>query len=153
MKTLLFRSIVLLFAGLALSIGVNAIRPDGIPLVRPTAEELVRQEGIHPVHLDTARMLLADPRVLFLDARPPNVFKRGRIPGAVNFPDMEFQDRIAAFRDSVPLDRPLVTYCDGIECRASEELAKALGAVGYKYIHLFFGGWVEWRDAGEAVEK
>ena len=153
MKKLLFRSLVLVLAGLALSIGVNAVRPDGIPLVRPTAEELVRQEGIHPVHLDTARILLADSRVLFLDARPPNVYKRGRIPGAVNFPDMEFQDRIAAFRDSVPLDRPLVAYCDGIECRASEELAKALSGVGYKYIHLFFGGWVEWRDAGEAIEK
>lgn len=153
MKTLLSRSIVLLASGLAVALGTNALRSDGIPLVRPTAEELVRQEGIHPVHLDTAKILLADSRVLFLDARPPNVYKRGRIPGAVNFPDLEFEDRIKAFRDSVPLDRPLVTYCDGIECRASEALAKSLSGAGYKYIHLFFGGWVEWRDAGEVIEK
>lgn len=153
MKSLLLRSIILLSAGLVLALGANALRSDGIPMVRPTAEELVRQEGIHPVHLDTAKILLADSRVLFLDARPPNVFKRGRIPGAVNFPDLEFQERIKAFRDTVPLDRPLVTYCDGIECRASEALAKSLSEAGYKYIHLFFGGWVEWRDAGEVIEK
>lgn len=153
MKSLFLRSLVLLSAGLVLALGANALRSDGIPLVRPTAEELVRQEGIHPVHLDTAKILLADSRVLFLDARPPNVFKRGRIPGAVNFPDLEFQERIEAFRDTVPLDRPLVTYCDGIECRASEALAKSLSEAGYKYIHLFFGGWVEWRDAGEVIEK
>lgn len=153
MKTLLSRCLILLAAGLGLALGANALRPDGIPLIRPTAEELVRQEGIHPVHLDTAKLLLADSRVLFLDARPPNVFKRGRIPGSVNFPDLEFKDRIQAFRDTVPLDRPLVTYCDGIECRASEELAKSLSGAGYKYIHLFFGGWVEWREAGEVIEK
>lgn len=153
MKTLIFRCLVLLVAGLGSALVVNAVRPDGIPLLRPTAEEMARQEGITPVHLDTARILHADERFLFLDARPPNVFKRGRIPGSTNFPDMEFQERIAAFKDTVPLDRPLVTYCDGIECRASEELAKSLHGAGYKYIHLFFGGWVEWRESGEAIEK
>lgn len=153
MKTVLLRSVVLLLAGLGIALATNHFRSDGIPLVRPTAEELVRDVGIVPVHLDTAKLLLADKRVLFLDARPANVYKRGRIPGATSFPEEDFPDRIAAFRDSVPLDRPLVTYCDGIECRASEGLADSLRAAGYKRIHLFFGGWVEWREAGESIEK
>ena len=39
---------------------------------------------------------------------------------------MEFAERIKAFRDTVPLDRPVVSYCDGAECRSSEILAQAL---------------------------
>lgn len=153
MKNLLLRLAVILAIGMAGALGTNALRPDGIPLIRPTAEELMRREGVTPVHLDTAKILQTLPGVLFLDARPANAFRRGRIPGAVNFPDMEFADRIAAFRDSVPFDRSLVVYCDGIECRASEALAKDLATAGYRYIHLFFGGWIEWRDAGLEIEK
>lgn len=153
MKVLVLRLAVILSVGMAAALGTNALRSDGIPLIRPTAEELMRREGVTPVHLDTAKILQALPGVLFVDARPANAFRRGRIPGAVNFPDMEFSDRIAAFRDSVPFDRSLVVYCDGIECRASEALAKDLAAAGYRYIHLFFGGWIEWRDAGLEIEK
>lgn len=153
MKREFLRGVLLLIASFLLALAVNLVRADRLPLVRAPAEEIVRKEGVTPIHLDTARILLSDPRVLFVDARPANAFRRGRIPGAVNFPDFEFADRIAAFRDSVPLDRPLVVYCDGIECRASEVLAKALHDAGYRYIHLFFGGWIEWRDAGERIEK
>ncbi len=153
MRTAFLRIVAILAAGLALALGTNALRGDGIPLVRPTAEELMRREGVTPVHLDTAKILQTLPGVLFLDARPANAFRRGRIPGAVNFPDMEFADRIASFRDTVPFDRSLVVYCDGIECRASEALAKDLAGAGYRYIHLFFGGWIEWRDAGLEIEK
>jgi len=150
---ILIRAGVLLAISFALALVVNFVRPERIPLIRASAEEIVRKEGVTPIHLDTARILLADSRVLFVDARPANAFRRGRIPRATNYPDFEFEDRIAAFRDSVPFDRPLVVYCDGIECRASEVLAKSLHDAGYKYIHLFFGGWVEWRDAGEIIEK
>lgn len=153
MKREILRAGALLGGALLLALSVNFARPDRLPLARATAEEIVRKEGLTPVHLDTARILLADPRVLFVDARPANAFRRGRIPGAINFPDFEFAERIAAFRDSVALDRPLVVYCDGIECRASEVLAKALHDAGYRYIHVFFGGWVEWRDAGERIER
>jgi len=153
MKNSILRIAAILLIGLVLALGTNALRADGIPIVRPTAAELMRREGVTPVHLDTAKILHDLPKVLFVDARPANAFRRGRIPGAVNFPDMEFEDRIQAFKDSVPLDRPLVVYCDGIECRASEVLAKALAGAGYRYIHLFFGGWVEWREAGMEIEK
>lgn len=153
MKTQVLRATLLVAVGLVLALAVNAFHPQGIPLVRPTSEEIARHQGITPVHLDTAKLLMKDPAVLFVDARPANVYRRGRIPGAVSFPDFEFSERIAAFKDSVPLDRPLVVYCDGIECGASKVLADSLSASGFTYIHLFFGGWVEWRDAGERIEK
>jgi rhodanese-related sulfurtransferase len=154
MKKHIVRIVVFLSVGLAASLVANSLRPTGgIGVLRPSAEALALQAGITPIHLDTAKLLLENKKVLFLDARPANVYKRGRIPGSANFPEEDFADRIKAFKDTVPLDRPIVTYCSGEECRASELLAKELQKEGYKYIHLFFGGWVEWTQAKERIEK
>lgn len=153
MKIHLFRAGIVLAASFALAMAINAARPDGIQVIRPPAAELVRQAGIVPVALDTVQKLLQDKRFLFLDARPGNAYRRGRIPRAVSFPEDEFDARIKSFRDTVGLDRLLVTYCDGPECQASEMLSKKLQAAGYKYIHWFHGGWYEWSQAKLEVEK
>lgn len=149
----LVRAGIILGASLVLALAANAVRTDGIKVRRPPAEELVRQAGIIPVNLDTLKILLHDNRFLVVDARPTNAYVRGRIPGAVGFPEEEFDARIKAFKDTVPLDRPLVTYCSGVECQASELLSKELQTAGYKYIHWFQGGWYEWTQAKERVEK
>ncbi|MEK7391450.1 MAG: rhodanese-like domain-containing protein [Fibrobacterota bacterium] len=153
MKTHLIRAAIVLAASLFLALGINAARPDGVPLIRPSKEALALRAGITPIQLDTAKLLLEDPKVLFVDARPRNVWKRGRIPGAINFPEEVSDSLMQGFRDTVALDRPLVVYCDGEECRSSDLLSKKLSQVGYKYVYLFFGGWVQWRDAGERTEK
>lgn len=149
----LARAGIILAASLAVALGLNAARPDGIAVLRPPADILVRQAGITPISLDTVKILLQNKRVLFLDARPANAYVRGRIPGAVNFPEEDFDQRIKAFKDTVPLDRPLATYCSGVECQASELLSKELLKAGYKSIHWFSGGWYEWTQAKERIEK
>lgn len=153
MKKHLLQAAILLAASLVLALGLNAVRKEGIPIVRPSKESLALKSGITPIHLDTAKLLLEDPKVLFLDARPRNVWKRGRIPSAVCFPEESTDSLLPAFMDSVPLDRPLVTYCSGEECRSSDLLAQHLQKAGYKYIYLFFGGWVEWTAANGRIEK
>ena len=129
------------------------MRSDGIKVVRPAADVLVRQAGIVPVNLDTVKILLQDKRFLFVDARPASSYARGRIPGAISFPEEEFDSRIKKFQDTVALDKLLVTYCDGPECQASELLSKELQKAGYKYIHWFHGGWYEWSEAKGEVQK
>lgn len=152
LKTHAIRISALLLGSLALAAALNGLRPKPLPLIRPSAAELALQSGITPVHLDTAWLFAQDKRFLFLDARHPSVYKRAHIPGSIGFFDMEFADRIKAFRDTVPLDRPLVTYCDGAECRSSEILAQALAKEGYKFVYLFFGGWTEWKAANKPIE-
>lgn len=142
----------LLLSSLGSALAINALRTDSIPVVRPSKAELALRAGITPIHLDTAELFLQDRKFLFLDARHPSAFRRGHIPGATSFFDMEFEERIKAFQDTVKLDRPVVSYCDGEECRSSELLAKALAAKGYKYVYLFFGGWTEWKAAHKPVE-
>jgi len=139
--------------GLVLALSFNALRPDGIPVVRPSQAQLILREGITPVHLDTARILHADTNFLFVDARPASVFRRGHIPRAFNLPEEDFDSLYSAFKAHVPVGRALVVYCDGIECRASEILSKKLKDKGYRFVHCFFGGWIEWRDAKLEIER
>lgn len=154
MKQSLMRLAIIALASFGTALAVNALRPTGsIPVIRPSQAELAMKDGITPVHLDTAKLFHADSAILFVDARPASVFKRGRIPRSINFAEENFDSLIAGFEAKVPKERPLVVYCDGIECRASEILSKKLKERGYKYIHCFFGGWIEWRDAKLEIEK
>lgn len=153
MKRHLLRAATVLAASLAIALALNALRGDGVPVIRPSKEVLALKAGITPIDLDTAKFLAQDPKILFVDARPRNVWKRGHIPGAVSFPEEVSDSLLQGFKDSVALDRPMVVYCDGEECRASDLLSKKLSQAGYKYVYLFFGGWIQWREAGERIEK
>ncbi len=153
MKRHFLQAGIVLAVSLLIALGINAVRSDGVPVIRPSKEVLALRAGITPIQLDTAKLLQQGPTVLFVDARPRNVWKRGHIPGSVNFPEEISDSLMPGFRDSVPFDRPLVVYCDGEECRSSDLLSKKLSQVGYKYVYLFFGGWIQWRDAGERIEK
>jgi rhodanese-related sulfurtransferase len=136
------------------ALACNALRPNGaIAPVRPSQADLVLKEGITPVHLDTAMILHADTNFLFVDARPANVYRRAHIPRATSLPEEDFDSLYPGFEARVPKNRPLVVYCDGVECRSSEILSRKLKEKGYRFVHCFFGGWVEWRDAKLEVEK
>jgi rhodanese-related sulfurtransferase len=154
MKISLRRLAIIALASFATALAVDTLRPEGsIPLLRPSQAELARKAGITPLHLDTAQLFHKDSAILFVDARPASVFKRGHIPHAVSLPEEDFDSLYPAFAAKVPKDRPLVVYCDGVECRASEVVSRDLKDKGYKYIHCFFGGWIEWRDAKLEIEK
>jgi len=62
----LFRAGIVLAVSLVLALAINAVRPDGIKVHRPSADVLVRQAGIVPVNLDTLKLLLQDKRFLVL---------------------------------------------------------------------------------------
>ena len=48
-----------------------------------------------------------------------------------------------------PLDRNLVliVYCDGPTCGASNKVAAAAMAAGFRQVYVFPGGWPAWRAA------
>ena len=55
-------------------------------------------------------------RVVVIDARSPEAFAEGHIPGAINFPHRNMNTDSTADLDRETL---YVTYCDGIGCNAS----------------------------------
>jgi rhodanese-related sulfurtransferase len=88
---------------------------------------------------DLAVALEAGERVLVIDARSPEAFRREHIPGAVSLPH-----RTLSEATTQPLDRDalVVTYCDGIGCNASTKGALAMARLGFRVKELI--GGIEW---------
>lgn len=89
---------------------------------------------------------------LFLDARKPESYTAGHIPGALNFYPMEMEKFAPRVMPQLTdKGREIVVYCDGGDCTLSLELARALIQQGYQRVEVFEGGWPDWKKAGYPV--
>jgi polyisoprenoid-binding protein YceI len=98
------------------------------------------------------RWLDAKRPFVLLDVLPPEVFREGRLPGAVNacIYEVTFLDQVRAL---VPDPKTtIVAYCEGTASRASADAAERLGGAGYEDVHRFAGGREAWREAGHPFE-
>ena len=77
-----------------------------------------------------------------IDARTPEVFAEGHVPGAVNLPFREIDGESAAA--VVPDGAVAVTYCAGPHCNASTQAALRLAQLGYP-VKEMLGGLDYWR--------
>lgn len=87
----------------------------------------------------------------FLDAREPELYREGHIPGARNIPF----EQVAKYGDSlktIPKTDLLLLYCDGGDCHQSHDLAEYLLANGWQRVAVYTGGWEEWSKETDFVE-
>ena len=89
-----------------------------------------------------------DERVVVIDARSPEAFAEGHIPGAVNFPHRTMNEDSTANLDR---DTLYVTYCDGIGCNASTKGALNMARLGFRVKELM-GGLDWWKRDGYPTE-
>jgi rhodanese-related sulfurtransferase len=91
--------------------------------------------------------LWSDPGAyVIIDARTPEAFAGGHVPGAINLPHRIITAETAQF----PKEAVLVTYCDGIGCNASTKAAVKLSRLGYR-VKEMIGGIDWWRRDGLPV--
>lgn len=91
-------------------------------------------------------------RVYILDARSPDAFAKGHIPGAINIPYDELPKYVDSLTVDVPLTEPVVCYCWSKTCDFSDQLATELKYMGYQKVRVFKGGWEEWTGAKYPTE-
>jgi len=93
----------------------------------------------------TADALAAGQGAL-LDVRSRGEWAAGHLPGAVNLPLGELEQRL----DEVPRGRPLIVQCQtGARAAIAVSLLKARGL---GEVVLYTGGFAEWSAAGQPVE-
>lgn len=115
-------------------------------------EKLVRdflgnKDDMEPV---PARELIERARkglVTVLDVRPSEEFAAGHLPGAINIPIGELEERLA----KLPKRREVIAYCRGPYCLMSFEAVLKLRERGWKARRLE-NGFPEWKAAGLPVE-
>lgn len=143
-----WQGLVLLILAAVIGLGVNALRPDGLPLTpQPVAKPAT---GVIPITLSQAWQIHGTGQAVFLDARDPFLFAQGHIPGALNVPPGKSAGIVATL--TARSGQPVICYCDGPECGAAEKLAAELAAQGIPGVRVMTDGWYAWSNAGYPVE-
>ena len=147
--------IVIAITSILLSLTLNAVRPDGIPLLAKelaVAEEIeydTAEPRLFAITLDQA-LELYQKGTVFVDAREPEYYQEGHIKGAWNIPFfLELVFKVDSLQGK---DAPMVIYCSGDECGSSEDLAYELQAEGFSNLLVFKGGWTAWNTSGHPIE-
>jgi rhodanese-related sulfurtransferase len=84
-----------------------------------------------------------------IDVRTPGEYRAGHIPGAINIPLQDFEQRLAEL--STYREREVVLYCEtGV--RASYG-ARWLESLGFEELRFVDGDMVAWRRAGLPTER
>ena len=136
---------------LAVTIGVlvNQIRSDRLPLVADWSAEarLTLESGESMViSLDEAKELCSSRRATFLDARSRDHYEQGHILCAYNLPWEGVEEYFDAVMTDIPQDSLIITYCDGVNCELSKDLALELFYRGYEKVRVLVNGWGLWKE-------
>ncbi len=143
---------------LAVTIGVlvNQIRSDRLPLVADWSAEarLTLESGESMViSLDEAKELCSSRRATFLDARSRNHYEQGHILCAYSLPWEGVEEYFDAVMTDIPQDSLIITYCDGVSCELSKDLALELFYRGYDKVRVLVNGWSLWKENQFPVTK
>jgi len=105
-------------------------------------------DGHHITSLDSVELArrMAAGDLTLLDVRPEPEYAAGHLPGAINIPVEQIEERL----NEVPFDREVVAYCRGPYCVFAHEAVKVLQAHGRRVARLT-DGVTEWRLAGLPV--
>ncbi len=160
--------LILLIVSTLLGISAQAVLPNGIGLKTDitvvgddSSAVAVPSVAINPngegettsnISLQNAYTAYRNASAIFFDARSPEEFDSGHIKHAINLPVSAFLDSLP-YLETLDFNKHTITYCDGEDCNASIDLAADLKMMGFSKVNFFFGGWLEWQDAGYPVER
>jgi rhodanese-related sulfurtransferase len=106
------------------------------------------KDELEPVQAADLLDRAASGLVTVLDVRPPEEFAAGHVPGAINIPLHELEERLA----ELPKRREIVAYCRGPYCLMSYDAVQMLRKRGLAARRLQ-DGLPEWRVAGLPTER
>jgi rhodanese-related sulfurtransferase len=116
--------------------------------------ELLKEKGDIPVlPVKDSYRIFQEKTAQFIDARDPDEFAAGHIPGAVNIP--YDQITLPPYREIISrLDknRRIVVYCNTHICSVSYTCAEDLIYQGFDGV-IIAEGYMQWVEKGYPVEK
>jgi len=108
---------------------------------------LTVKDGLEPVAREVLLERVKQGLVTVIDVRPSEEYVAGHLPGAINIPPDELEQRLQAL-DS---QQEVVAYCRGPHCVFSFNAVQQLRKAGVRASRLE-DGFPEWKSAGLPVE-
>jgi rhodanese-related sulfurtransferase/DNA-binding transcriptional ArsR family regulator len=105
------------------------------------------RDELEPVAAGELLARLRQGDVVILDVRPEDEYGLGHLPGALNIPLRQLEQRIA----ELPREQEIIAYCRGPYCVLSFEAVAALRTRGFT-VRRLENGFPEWKAAGLPVE-
>jgi rhodanese-related sulfurtransferase/DNA-binding transcriptional ArsR family regulator len=105
------------------------------------------QDELEPVAANELLTRLRGGDVVILDVRPEDEYGLGHLPGALNIPLRQLEQRLA----ELPRKQEIIAYCRGPYCVLSFEAVAALRARGFE-VRRLENGFPEWKAAGLPIE-
>ena len=129
----------------ATPVGTQPPAPQPPPPPPPPTEP--REVGLH-ITIEQAKLLF-DSKIAFVDARHLDEFEAGHVDNAF----LLSSDDVTSGKGTEVLSyldkgSPIVVYCNGGACDASENLVKVLQVLGYKGCRIMTDGYPAWQKAG-----
>lgn len=106
------------------------------------------KDELEPVKRDELIQRVRQGLVTVIDVRPPEEYAAGHLPGAINIPPDELEQRLKALSP----DQEVVAYCRGPHCVFSFDAVEKLRQQGVSASRLE-DGFPEWKSAGYPVEQ
>lgn len=111
---------------------------------------MVKGQHFEPqiAEMDIAEMkgAIESPGVTIVDARVPEDYKYGHLPGAVSLPIASRPAERRAFANSLPSGGRVIVYCQSSGCRWADSVAADLCNRGFVNIAVYRGGWQDWES-------
>jgi rhodanese-related sulfurtransferase/DNA-binding HxlR family transcriptional regulator len=105
------------------------------------------RDQLEPVTAKELMTGLRDGNMILLDVRPDDEYGLGHLPGAMNIPLRQLEQRLA----ELPRKQAIVAYCRGPYCVLSFEAVATLRSHGFA-VRRFEDGFPEWKAAGLPIE-
>lgn len=106
------------------------------------------KDDLEPVPPEELLERINQGLVTVIDVRPPEEYAAGHLPGAINLPLSELEDRMK----DLDGDREVVAYCRGPHCVLAFDAVALLRKKGLVASRLD-GGLPEWRQKGLPIDE
>ncbi|KPJ58946.1 MAG: hypothetical protein AMJ42_02370 [Deltaproteobacteria bacterium DG_8] len=152
----IFKQIVaILVVSFTCGLGFNAFSPHGIDIFdNPWSKNagLNEQEPIIFVEFDRACRFIEGKEGIILDARSPEAYAKGHIPGAHLLFFYNMKEYYQKHKDLLKESPGILVYCGDIDCEDSEFLANELFNLGHAPIFVYRDGFEDWKSHQGCVE-
>jgi len=160
-KKIIIDVVVIAAISIILGFANNYINPNGVAIskerpVAKAAEDAAIADSTNslqqPIAVDKEQVkrLVREEAAVLLDARLPEEYAAGHLPGAINVPLDMLGDYINIIK-SLPKDSWIISYCDGPPCDKGQMLADELFGNGFFKVGYYDAGMDDWIMTEEAA--